>query len=129
MEKQKLLKDATEYFKQKYGVSHTDLGFNFVKIYKNSVLFAKSNNNIENFEKSDSVATKAIVLIGLFSLLVICSALFFVENEKDITDSPIFICTAILLYIVLAIVNFYLFRLSKHYESLYKNDIIIYKAD
>ncbi len=128
MKQEELLEKATAKFKEEFGSSHTDLGFNFIKFYKNSVLFAKSTKDIENFKKSDSIATKAILLTcltALFSLIFVCTYFFKTQNDEIFPTLWAFII--IFLYIIAIFGNCYFFQRYKHYENLYKNNIFLYR--
>ena len=128
MDKQELLEKASAKFKKDFGVNHKDLGFTYTEFYKNSVLFAKNTQDLENYKKSETISIKAIVLT---LIITIVSALFIyiyvIDTSGYMTFPNFWVFTITLLYIIALIGNFYFYHKCKYYENQYKINIFVYK--
>ena len=128
MDKQKLLEKAYAKFKEDFGVHHTDLGFNFTNVYKNSVIFGKNIDDIENYKKSKAVAIKGLTLCCIIALIpLVAVGIYLINIPEEIFLPTPWAITIVLLYLLGVIGNCYFYHKSKHYELLYKNDVFIYK--
>ena len=131
MEKQqKLLEKASAKFKETHGASHQELGFNLIKFYQHSVLFAKTATDIENFKKSQANANKALTLTCIIAIAIIfCTIIYFEAGLADSQKSLFLIYIPLALGIPLILGNFYFFRRCEHYDNLSKNNTFYCRVD
>ena len=123
MKQKELLEKASAKFKEKHGASHQELGFNLIKFYPNSVLFAKTITDVKNFKKSQDIARKALIFTCIIAIaIILCIIIYFDARLQNSQRSLFLIYIPLILGVPLIFGNFYFFRQCEHYDNLSKNN-------
>ena len=128
MENQQLLEKAYAKFQENFVKNHTELGYNFVQVYKNNVIFGKKIEDIENYKKSKAIAIKGLTLCCIIALIpLVAVGIYLVNMAENIFMPTSWTIVIFALYILGIGGNCYFYHQYKHYELMYKNNILIYK--
>ncbi len=130
MVQEELLKEATDWFEQKYGKPPEECGINFSKVWNKRILFLKIPTVV--FAPSD-VEGNACIMVqrgilrlfnGMCVIVPVCMALFCTGIVYNFLLGALILITGICA--VFLIISFRCYKRFKRLEKLYENKIELY---